>query len=86
MRRKHDRRASAWAASWGDPAPVARPAHEAVVAGLPGAIARRHVTPGRTGALAPDDAVDDAAVLGVGMATVGIGRQMRFKLPPLLLG
>lgn len=68
------------------PRAIARPAHKPIVTGLPRTVARRDVAPTRSGAQAPQDAIDHAPMLDISMATMWIGRQMGFQLPPLLFG
>jgi hypothetical protein len=55
------------------PKSVPLPAEEAVVTGVPGAIAGREVAPGGAGPLHPEDAIDDAAVVLIRTATT-VGR------------
>ena len=63
---------------------VARPAHEAVIAALPGAIARRNIAPWRSRFQSPRDAVDGKAVINVGMAAMGMRGSVRCQQAPLL--
>ena len=68
------------------PEAIARPAHEAVIAGLPGAVARRHVAPRRARLFSPENAIENTPVVNEGVTTARIGRQQWLQLPPLLLG
>jgi len=68
------------------PRAVARPADEAIKAGLPRAVTLGNVTPGGAGLEAPEDAVDDAAVVGVGVPTWWVAGQVGVQVSPLCLG
>src|SRR5436309_15791997 len=71
------------------PGAVLAPAVEAVVDGLPGAVARRGVGPGGAGVQVPEDAVDQRAVVVEGMAglavVVAVGEEA-LDLAPLGVG
>jgi len=70
------------------PDPPFGPAMEAGRAGGPRTIACRDVSPGCAGSEHPEDAIDDGAVLFIGVAFFAcfLGWQERFELVPLLVG
>src|SRR6516164_4099132 len=71
------------------PSAVLAPAVEAVVDGLPGAVALGGVLPGRAGVQVPEDAVDQRAVVlprMAGLAVVEAVGEERFHPSPLLVG
>lgn len=57
------------------------PSHEPVVAGGMGTIAIRHISPGRTGVEAPENAVEDLAVVNPFYATHLVGEMRSDDLP-----
>ena len=60
---------------------------EAVIDGLPGAIAAGQVTPGSTGLQAPEDAIEDGAVVPPLAATLpGPAWEEGGEQPPLVIG
>lgn len=64
---------------------VAPPTYETVVAGLPRAVARWQVTPGRAGPKLPEDAVYDLAIVFPLLAPSPIFGQKRLDLLPCLI-
>ncbi|AGC47874.1 hypothetical protein MYSTI_06601 [Myxococcus stipitatus DSM 14675] len=66
------------------PGAISTPAHEAVIDGLPGAIARRDVAPGRSGMQPPENPVEDEPVV-LPCTTPTLVRQQRGQGPPLSL-
>jgi hypothetical protein len=69
-----------------DPFPDARtpPAHEAVVAGLPGTVALGQIPPGAARAEAPKDAIEDLAMVLVAAARLPLGSGQQ-RPEPLVL-
>src|SRR3712207_2442128 len=59
------------------PSSVLPPVITAVVAGLPGTVALRHVAPGSTSPKPPEDAVDDRAMVSPLSAASSVARQKR---------
>src|SRR3712207_8122961 len=59
------------------PSSVLPPANKAVVAGLPGTVALRHVAPGSSSPNPPEDAVDDRAMVSPLSAASSVARQKR---------
>ena len=56
------------------PCTIAGPANKSVVTSLPRPLPRRDVTPTRTRAKAPQDAIDHTPMLDISMAAMWIGR------------
>ena len=68
------------------PRAVTFPSGEAVVAGAPRTVPLRDVTPRRPDLDAPEDAIEDAPMVGVRMAAPGVGGQVRPEGVPLRVG
>jgi hypothetical protein len=68
------------------PGAVPAPAHEAVIAGLPRAVAVGEVPPGRAGAQLPQDPIDHPAMATPATAAALVAWQQRRKLRPCPIG
>lgn len=68
------------------PGAVALPAGKAVMTGAPRSVTRRNIAPRRTHLEPPEDAVNHAAMVGIGMTTHRVGWKMGLEHVPLGVG